>query len=472
MRLSRFILLVALLVTGIEIPAAAQQNSATSYQSYLPLITRLRDPNNLDLTTATYVGGAAADAATAIEIANDGTLIIGGSFPTYTPTGNATITSLPNATSGAVLRLQSDGQQILSLTRIGASVVDLELADDGRIGICGDFGAALLTADGSSAIWNIAVSSASRCATAPDGSMAILAGKSVVLYNTTGTLLSTIAISDTPTDLVLDSVHGIVVVSGWRQVTSNLQHPFLRAYGYDGVARWTSYDFPTAIANLGADTRAERIARGKDGKLYAAFSINGGTGASVLARDPKDSAISAVSRTVVTDKYTNPFNIGSVKMAWYGRFDPVNGNLELGQSLLTRLTTTDRGNSISIKAISADEQGQVVLTGDTACCIANRTNLKVTDVVLGSYESGEAFVYTTSADFRTRMAWTAFAASGTSAGGSPGTAIAARNGKVALVATLNQNGAATRRLLTYQAIQPNLGSSTLSEGYLVVFAGP
>ncbi|NJO81424.1 MAG: hypothetical protein HC828_00805 [Blastochloris sp.] len=60
---------------------------------------------------------------------------------------------------------------------------------------------------------------------------------------------------------------------------------------------------------------------GRDDKLYFAGTINGGTGVSVFSRDPKDIDIKlGKDRAIETDNYTKPFNIGSVKMSWYGRF--------------------------------------------------------------------------------------------------------------------------------------------------------
>jgi hypothetical protein len=472
MRHRHFILLAMLLLLLNNVATSAQTTTAPAFQVYLPLILRLANPNNLDVTTATYLGGAGADTANTIEIATDGTLVVGGSLPGFVPSGASQVT-LPGASTGAVVRLSSDGRTALSVTRIGATVVQLGLASDGRIGVCGDFGVAMLNADASTLLWSAAIGTASRCAIGSDGTIAVLVAKTVSIYASDGTLIRSLVLTDNPLDLVVDSAGSQVISVGWRQITPTLQMPFIRAFGFDGTARWTSYDYPAGTPNIGsADTRAERIALGRDGKLYVSFSINGGTGVSVLARDPKDPALSAADRTVVTDKYTNPFNIGSVKMAWLGRFNLNSGQLEQGQSLLTRVTSTDKGNSISIKAIAADEQGRVVIAGDSACCIMDRNTRQVALTTVGGYESGEAYILTLSADFKIRSAWTVFSAPGTSAGSSPANGVALRGGKVAMVATLNQGGAATRGLITYQAIQPTLGSTTASDGYLVLWPGP
>ncbi len=472
MRHLHYILLAMLLLGFTNIPISAQAPSAPTFQVYLPVIVRLTNANNLELTTATYLGGTGADSANAIDIANNGLIVMGGSLTGFSPTG-ATLVTLPGAGSGAVVRLSSDGRTALSITRIGNSVADLGLTSDDRIGVCGDFGVALLNADASATIWSAAIGAASRCAIGSDGTIAVLVSKTVSIYASDGSLIRSLTIADNPLDLTIDTAGSQVIVVGWRQITSTLQMPFIRAYGFDGTQRWTSYDYAAGTPNIGsADTRAEQIALGRDGKLYVSFSINGGTGVSVLARDPKNAALSAADRTVVTDKYTNPFNIGSVKMAWLGRFNLSNGQLEQGQSLLTRLTSNDRGNSISIRAIAADEQGRVVIAGDTACCIMDRDTRQVAFTTVGGYEIGEAYVLTLSADFRARTAWTVFTAPGTSAGSSPANGVALRGGKVAMAATLNQGTGATRGLITFKALQPTLGSATASDGYLAVWTGP
>lgn len=459
-----------LLTLPLLIPAHAQPTAATSESTVaLPLVVRFSDPNNFELTSATYLGGSGSDSTSGVAIASDGSIVVAGTFPGFTPGGAPPTFTIGSGGDGAIVRFDASGQQVQSITRMGANVTDLELTGSDLIVACGSFGIVQLVADGSTAAWSANPGSVDRCATGSDGLSAALVDQTVTSYTSAGSQVGQWSVSGTATDIAVDSANNLVIVSGWVQITAQLQMPFIRAYSMDGNLQWKSYDFPAGTSNIGtADTRAERLAIGLDGKLYVGFSINGGTGVSVLARDPKNTSQSAASKTVVTDKYTNPFNIGSVSMAWFGRFDPASGNLELGQSLLTRLTSNDRGNSISIDAISADADGRVVIAGDTACCIAERNTRKVAGSTVGNYESGEAYILSVSADFKTRRVWTVFAATGISAGGSPASGVATRAGVVALSATLNPKSGTTRGLITYQALQPALGSSAASDGYMVV----
>lgn len=79
----------------------------------------------LEPTAATYLGLGASDAANAVDIAPDCAVVVGGQM-TATEFGQSP-TTLLGGTSGAVVRLDRKGQRVLSLTRLGAVVNDLEV---------------------------------------------------------------------------------------------------------------------------------------------------------------------------------------------------------------------------------------------------------------------------------------------------------------------------------------------------------
>lgn len=472
-RSTTLLLSLATMLLLATLPATAQNPAATS-ELYLPLVIKPpASSSNLTVTSATYLGGIGADKANAVDIASDNTVVIGGAFPGYAPAGVTAVT-LPGATDGAVVRLAADGQTVRSVTRIGANVADLEIDTQDHIIVCGDFGIAALSSDGASAIWSAVPGAASRCAVGADGTAAVLVGTKVYVYDAAGTSLGNWDTgAGTANDLAVASAQHLVIATGFVQITGNLQTPYIRAWGYNGTFAWKSYDFPAGTPNLGgADTRGERIAIGRDGKLYFAASIAGGTGSSVLARDPKDTSKEAGTRVVVGDKYTNPYNCcGNGKIAWFGRFNPVDGALEQAQSLLVRNTSDDKGNSISIKAITADANGNVFIAGDSACCLKDRSMLQVNGTTVGNYELGEGYLLSVSPDFKTRLAWTAFAAPGTSAGGSPAQAVAVRGDLAALTVTFNPTTGKQRGLITANALQAAPGSLAASDGYVVIWPG-
>lgn len=85
--------------------------------------------------------------------------------------------------------------------------------------------------------------------------------------------------------------------------------------------------------------------------------------------------------------------------------NPVDGTLEQGQSLLTRLKSNNKGNSIDIKTITADTSGRVYLAGGSSCCIKDRDNQSVVGQPVGNYEGGERFFMAVSADLTECYIW-------------------------------------------------------------------
>lgn len=462
------------LVAITQTPLVSSQSNDS--QVFLPLIRNgaattpppTGGDGDIQVSAATYLGGAGDDSTSAVDVALDGSIVLAGTMSGFNP-GNVTPTSLLGGGKGVVVRLDKTGQSVSSVSRIGDTVDDLEIDDTGNIAVCGDFGVAMLNADARAVVWSATPGIGRRCATGRDGTTAVLVEDKVSVYNSTGTPLGNWAIGGSQqNDIAVDSVNALVIATGFTQVSGNLQLPFIRAWSYAGDLQWKSYDFSSA-PGLGADTRGERIAMGRDGKLYFAGSINGGTGVSVFSRDPKDINVKLdKDRSIVTDKYTNPFNIGSVKMTWFGRFNPADGTLELGQSLLTRRTSDDKGNSIGVEAIAADADGRVYLAGGAACCIKERDSQQVAGVTVGSYESGEGYFFVVSPDFKERLIWTPFAAPGLSAGGSPATGVGVRDAVVAVGINLNPRDTGQRELITFNALQSTPG--TLPEAYAAVWS--
>jgi len=462
-----FVLSLALLVTiasGAFAQDGTPERAATNAnQIFLPLVSRTVDlapTNNFPVSSATYLGGAGADTASAVDVAPDGTVVFGGALPGANP-GGVTPVSLLSGGNGAVVRLGNNGRSVLSISRIGGSVNDLEINNSGQIVVCGDFGMAVLNATASAVLRNANPGAGRRCTIANDGTVAVLVGGSAVVYNSAGTVVGNWAIGGSAqNDIAIDSANGSVFATGFTQVSGNLQLPFIRAWSYTGTLKWKSYDW-TSAPSLGADTRGEVIAMGRDGKLYMAGTINGGTGVSVFSRDPKNiNVVLGSDRQITTDNYNTPTNVGSVSMSWYGRFNPADGTLEKGQSLLTRLSS-GKGNSIVAEAITADEAGNVYIAGGTACCIQNRNARQVAGITVGPYTSGEGFFLAVSADFRKRIIWTPFSAPSSSSV-SPATGVGARNGVVAVTLNLTQGA-----LITTNALQAN--PSTLPEAYVAVW---
>jgi hypothetical protein len=212
------------------------------------------------------------------------------------------------------------------------------------------------------------------------------------------------------------------------------------------------------------------VALGRDGKLYFAGFTDGGN--AIYGRDPQNIArVLGGTELISTDAYNTPYNISGAKaLAWYGRFNPASGALERGQWLLTRLSD-GKGNSISIRAIDAAADGSMLIAGDSSCCMQGRDTMQLNGVTLGSYEGGEPFVLLVRPDFGARELWSALAAPGTSAGGSPATAVALGTDRLVVGVTFTPRGTAPQRgLLVADAIQPAPAGD--SDGYVLLMPRP
>lgn len=458
--------------------SAVLVRAADTTRLFLPLVANAPAPaNDLPVLTATFLGGAAADSPAAIDIAPDGTLVVAGSFPGYTPVGITPLV-LDNGTTGTVIRLNSSGTAALSLTRIGAAINDMEIDGDRRIIVCGDFGVAALSIEADAILWRANPGEGRRCAVGADGTVALIANSSAYVYDADGNALKTWSIGgSSQADIAVDGASKTVIASGYTQkdvggqCAGTLQVAFVRGWNYSGQQKWQSYDWSAQqaqSANVCADTRGERVAIGRDGKLYLAATINGGTGASIFARDPKaiDQKLDGL-HNVTSDPYNNAYNTGSIKMTWFGRYNPIDGSLLKGSSLLTRLSD-GKGNSIAPFAISADTDGGVYLAGSTACCLPDRDKLTIGGVGVGTYEGGEGFIAVFSPDLKTRQRWTPLAGPApASAGGSPAVGIAVRNGNVAATLAFAPKSGANRNLITKNALQPTQAGD--KDGYIVVW---
>ncbi len=420
---------------------------------------------NLPATTATYLGGSSADEINAVDFNTSAELLLAGKMPGYNP-GGTLPTVLPGGTDGFILRLNSAGTSIVSLTRIGSVVQDLEAGSAGTLA-CGDFGVALLTSDLTSITWSESTRDYSRCALGSDGFAAAVSGSKVYVFNATGAAQGTVNLNGrSVADVAVHSTTGTVVVTGYTQAASNLQVPFLRGYQYNGTHKWTSYDQSASAVfgqNLGADSRGKRVSIGRDDRLYFAGYTDGGN--TIFQRNPKN--ISQGAALVSTDQYDTPYNISGAKaLAWYGRFNAANGNLELGAFLLTRLSD-GKGNSIAIESITADENGVVYAAGEAYASLEARSTRQVALTTVGNYEGGESFVFVVSPNFAKRLYWSPFAAPDKSAGGSPMRAIAVRGGAVAAGGIFTITGG--RETIRVNALQSAKGGGA-SDGYAVTWS--
>ena len=429
-------------------------------------------PSALEPTAATYLGLGASDAANAVEIAPDCAVVVGGRMG-GTEFGQSP-TTLLGGTSGAVMRLDPKGQRVLSLTRLGAVVNDLEVRrQGGQIAVAGDFGLALLSPDGKTPLWSVTdQGAADRVAVGDDGTVAALFGKTLRVYDAGGKALGSRSFEDSAVnDVAVGSSARLVFVTGFAQrdggACSQLQVAWVRAYDYTGqTLRWRAYDWSHAQAagrnSSCADTRGMRLAMGRDGKLYFAGESAGGN--TIYRYDPQD--LSKEAPNVKRGPYHDAYNTGANHITYYARLEPADGKPLLGQILLARLPDTKKGNTLRPRAIAADEAGRVYVGGVAACCIADRQGggLQLNGQPLPDYAGEDAWVLVTSPDFQQDLLWMVW----NKGGKGEVRGLAAASGTAALA------GRAKGPFHTHQALQ-EVGHSGAnadnSNGYASVWPG-
>lgn len=429
--------------------------------------------NDFQVCTATYLAGAGDDLLGGVDIGQDGVVLVGAKLPGQN--FGLTPQVIDGATDGAIVRVASDGSKVLSVTRLGARVNDVQVdVSTGNVAVAGDFGVALLDPQASQVLWQKPLPSEGRRVSAAGGLVAALAGKTVTILDGAGAEVKSFEVSGKDiNDLVLDGQSKAVVVTGYKQddgdKCSQYKSTFLRSYGLDGALRWTNYDWTKADVGASgdcADSTGLGLAVGRDGKLYYVGKSDGGN--TVHRKDPRDLSKNAPVNSY--DQFNTPYGLkGASSIGFYARFSLADGILEGGQFVVARKgdgNASAEGNAATPSAIAADEEGNMILSGTAASRIEGVDGKTVGGQKIGPYVSYEGFVMIVSPDFSKRLSWTSFAATGPSDGRA--VAAAGKLGVYAASQSAEQAGKGT--LIT---ASPFVGAPAGgADGYLVVFPAP
>ncbi|MET8090492.1 hypothetical protein [Micromonospora sp. NPDC005220] len=450
--------------------AAAPPSAAPPSAAGTPTATTVNCPNPgpaprsataLDPTAATYLGRDGADTANAVDISAGCEIVVGGRF---TGLSGGTATTLGKGGAGAVLRLDSTGRKLIGTTRLAGVVEDLEVRrGGGEIAVATNRGVFLLDARATAARWQRG-GAATRVAVGSAGTVAAVFGGTVKVYDLKGATLTSIRPADrTVSDVAVDDRAGLVFVSGSRQVNAGrcvpVQIAYVHAYDQRGKLRWRAYDHAAdRLGDLCADSRADRIALGRDGRLYLAGETAGGT--TIFNRSATDPSRPAPN--VVIDSFTEASNTSNAHLTYLARFDPATGRQLAGQMLLARIDTKgDQGNTIKPYAITADESGRVYAGGVSAYQIAGRSRATLGGDRLAPYAGGDAWVLVLSADLKRRTTWTVF----TDGGAGAVRGLAAGSGIAAAAARVDKG-----RFWRTRSVQPG-GLPAGGSGYLAAWPG-
>jgi hypothetical protein len=434
--------------------------------------------DDFKVCTATYLTGDSDDTTGGVVIGADGAVVYGGTI-NASHYGKSSSSLLAGGGAG-VVRLSPNGRQVLSVVGLGNTVTDIDVQrPGGNIAVSGDFGVAMLDAKAEKVVFEKALSGeAQRVAIGSDGTVAALVNKQLTVLSASGAELSSFGISTNQTvhDIAVDGASQTVMVTGFKQDDgggcTQLQVPFIRAYGYDGAEKWKAYDWrhaDVAAVSECADSRGLALGMGLDGKLYYAGRSDGGN--TVHNRLPTDLSKSAPNQKF--DKYTDAYNMnGAAPVAYLARFDPATGAIESGVKHVVRRYSDDKGNAMIPLAITALADGTVFAAGTSACCIPGQDVKTVNGELSMPGYAGGGWILMLAPDMKSRLAWTVFRGP-TGAGETP---IAVATDGNAMAVAMSQSASsdqaiAERALLTFDAVQPTPGGGS-RDSYLAVWPAP
>lgn len=405
-----------------QLTTTVTDNEGATYVSR-PLTVDVR-PNPWN---ASYLGGSGPDDIRGSAVQTDGSVVLA-----------ANLSELPAATTpvylngatpgmrGSVLRLDPDGQTVLSVSVVGQVVADLATDDQNRIYVAaGPAGLLRLAADGVTLDYARPLpQNAHRVAATPGGYAVALSDEvtdydnvklldaRVIGFDPAGVeIVNTSGATTFTTDVAIDETTQTVYSTGYKNFRTNdgdggtnlpVDVPAIKANAFDGTQRFRTYNWVGDVnspnwlnrpENNMADTRGARLTVGRDGLLYVAFEADGGN--HCLRYSPLD--VTQPVDIVGGDEYSEFFNSGTEPKLFVGRYDPLTGDYLRGQQFCARLTNTAANTVRSRNGdLVANAAGEVFVVGESASGIPITLEYQP-----GAYRGG-AYVLHLSADFAER----------------------------------------------------------------------
>ncbi len=312
-------------------------------------INVLADDLSIDLIS--YISGGTTSST---QILSDGSILFGGDY--------------------GLIRVSADGSTIID-TEDSVIVNDIDSEDNSSVFLATSAG--VYTYDsGSSTLsgpFTSCLGNNSKVSISNEGTAFIQGNSICTLYNATS---STFSIPQSnPADVAM--LGSTVYVTGYDQVSANLQVPFISAYELDGTL------ITTATFGSGtADTRGVAISVGEDGNLYFAGTTDGGN--NPFENDPN---------IVNLNEFTNTSNSsGAKKFTYYARLNPDTLEREISQFIVSRLSSGG-ANSVEVKDITADANGNIYLALQSFASFSGRGNATINGQPIDAYSGGEAILF-------------------------------------------------------------------------------
>ena len=417
-----------------------------------------------DLQTegASYLGGAGNDEGNAVEIQSDNTIVIAGKIEDESKNYNVTPTELDGGGKGVIIRLNATGTEIKSITRIGGNIDDMDINyTNDKIAVVGQWGIALLSADGSQLLWKKSGGDIGKIASAPsyssgrriaigtDGTVAAMFNKSgnsdneatVYLYDEDGNEIGSNphivyygSYNSRHEDITVDSENKMIIQTGFRQASPSLVTPWVMGYSYndtdmsengDKIAQkyisWSFWGSAADETGLQADSKGMRVAMGRDGNLYFTGFVHGGN--NIFTRTAADYKTNQTNNVNIDNFTTHSGGQASgFSGAYIARMNPADGSVIKGMFHHNR-NNDGKNTTWLAHSIAANENGEVIFGGSGAYAFACRPeiadkyksdcdnqSLMVNGTQIGPYKGGEGAVVELQSDFSDRNLLAVFTA--------------------------------------------------------------
>jgi len=387
---------------------------------------------NLDAVTAGYLGGTKSDDVVGSWMLGDGSLVVGMNTRQLAQGTKHISMSLMGETEGPgrLVFLSPDGTSELNTLSLPGRISRLKGSGD-IIVAGGTFGVMVFEKQHlkwrKTSLTPLKSVAVTRDANPGQGRVVTLSeDKLIQVFNQQdGTLVSSVKVDRSHvTDVAVSAKQGLVYVVGFDQkdgktVGQELQVAFLVAHDTEKLGfKWKSWGFDgekVRAASQTADTRLYGVTLGEDGLLYLVGESAGGDG--ILRFDGKELFSVDQMKTspekfdkwlVRTDLYNDPWATSSAHIAWFGRLNPATGVVQASQYIIPRLISQkNRSNSYRVEsgAIWADKRGVVYIGAESAYGIIGRDERLVGGKKVPKY-NGDAALFVTSPDFRSRLLWT------------------------------------------------------------------
>ncbi len=324
-----------------------------------------------EVVLSTYVGGPKIAAMTGAAILPDGSVVVGGYAGAMRSGGKG---EKLEGGQGMIQVIGSSGKPVLQKT-VSVRVNAMNADRDGNVYVTGPGGSVKLNG-ALQALWTTDVGGeGARVCPGPNGGAAVLAEKRVYVLSAEGKVTAEFPVGGQHVeDVACDPKLGLIFVCGFdnkrgtppRQRNYPVQVAFVRAHDLAGKQVWAAYGWKgqdVADMELMADTRGYRLAMGRDGKLYLGGESAGGN--TIWMRSSLD--LKRPVNQVKGDAFQHAYNTAANHISAIVRLDPKTGESELATLLLARIASKgNKGNTLRMRAIAADEQGNVYVGGPSA----------------------------------------------------------------------------------------------------------